>query len=123
MSEDSLLKQRKEEMESDDKRMIKRSEMSDAFKKLAFMTIVKDSNSYHKPETTKMKLFTIANIQFVITRYSEESMQKVYGAQLVPYIASKHKSLLFRLYSPLTSSTAWGTPMTMACTTFPSSQH
>ena len=98
MNEDSILLQRKGEMESENKRMIKASEISKTFKKLAFMTVVKSSNSHHVPETTKMKLFTVGGIQFVITRYSQEAMNKVYGGQLVPYIASKHRSLIFRLF-------------------------
>ena len=62
------------------------------------MTVVTSSNSHNVPETTKMKLFTVGGIQFVITRYSQEAMNKVYGGQLVQYIASKLRSLIFRLF-------------------------
>ena len=45
-----------------------------------------------------MNLYTIANISFIITRYSEESMQAVYGSVLLPYISSSHTALIYRLF-------------------------
>ena len=45
-----------------------------------------------------MKLFEIAQIQFIVTRYSEESMQSVYGSILLPYISSQHYALIYRLF-------------------------
>ena len=46
MSEDSILNQKREEKESQNKRVIKSSEISDAFRKLAFMTVIKASNAH-----------------------------------------------------------------------------
>jgi hypothetical protein len=45
-----------------------------------------------------MNLFTIADIQFIVTRYSEGAMQTVYGSALLPYISSQHHALIFRLF-------------------------
>ena len=50
------------------------------------------------PDSTKLHLFDIAGVQFIVTRFSEPAMQKVYGSILLPYISSKHHALLFRLY-------------------------
>ena len=90
---DFIEKQRKEEKESSNKRLIKASELPDPFHKLAFLTIIKSSNEHYKPQSTKLNLFHISGVQFIITRFSEEGMQKVFGSQLIPYISSHHKSL------------------------------
>ena len=78
---DDFLKQQKlMETESLNKKVITDAEMSPAFRKLCFLTVVKWSNSVYPPDNTKMNLYTIANISFIITRYSEEAMQKVFGS-------------------------------------------
>ena len=45
-----------------------------------------------------MNLYSVAGVSCVITRFSGEAMNRVFGGQLVPYLASSHKTLLFRLY-------------------------
>ena len=73
-------------------------EISSAFRKLCYFTLVKWSNKTFPPASTKLHLFDIAGVQFIVTRFSEPAMQKVYGSILLPYISSKHHALLFRLY-------------------------
>ena len=72
--------------------------MSPAFKKLSFLALIKWSTNLYPPATTKMNLYRIAEIPFIITRYSETAMRSVYGSLLLPYISGHHVALLFRLF-------------------------
>ena len=90
--------QRLLEKESENKTIISNSEITPAFRKLCYLAMVKWSNKQYPPSSTKMNLFTIADIQFIVTRYSEAAMQAVYGSALLPYVSSQHHALIFRLF-------------------------
>ena len=77
---------------------ISNDEISAAFRKLCYLSIIRWSNKTFPPSSTKLHLFQIADIQFIVTRYSEAAMQCVYGSTLLPYISSYHHALLFRLF-------------------------
>ena len=49
--------------------------------------MVKWSNNKYPPSSTKMNLFTIADIQFIVTRYSEAAIKAVFGSALLPVSA------------------------------------
>ena len=72
--------------------------MSPAFKKLSFLSLIQWSNGMYPPASTKMQLYKIAGVNFVITRYSSQAMQSVYGTLLLPYISGSHVALVFRLF-------------------------
>ena len=93
-----IANQKQKEKDSKDKTTISNLEISAAFRKLSYLSIVKWSNSAYPPASTKMKLFEIAQIQFIVTRYTEESMQSVYGSILLPYISFQHHALIYRLF-------------------------
>jgi hypothetical protein len=90
--------QRLLEKESDNKTIISNSEITPDFRKLCYLAMVKWSNKQYPPSSTKMNLFTIADIQFIVTRYSETAMQAVYGSALLPYVSSQQYALIFRLF-------------------------
>jgi hypothetical protein len=90
--------QKQSERNATDKSVISNLEISPAFKKLSFLSLIQWSNSAYPPASTKMHLYTIASISFVITRYSSQAMQAVYGTILLPYISSSHVALMFRLF-------------------------
>ena len=98
VSLDFIANQKLQETNSDNKMIVGNNEISSAFRKLCYFTLVKWSNKTLPPASTKLHLFDIAGVQFIVTRFSEPAMQKVYGSILLPYIYSKHHALLFRLY-------------------------
>ena len=60
--------------------------------------ICRISNQQFPPQSTKMNTFTIRDITFLMTRFSNHAMQKVYGSMLLPLISTKHTHLIFRLF-------------------------
>ena len=98
VSLDFIANQKLQETNSDNKMIVGNNEISSAFRKLCYFTLVKWSNKSFPPASTKLHLFDIAGVQFIVTRFSEPAMQKVYGSIHLPYISSKHQALLFRLY-------------------------
>ena len=90
--------QRKGELNASDRSVISNLEMPPAFKKLSFLALIQWSTNLYPPATTKTSLYRIAQIPFIITRYSESAMQSVYGSLLLPYISGHHVALQFRLF-------------------------
>ena len=93
-----IANQRLQEKDSDNKSTINNSEITPVFRKLCYLALVRWSNKQYPPSTTKMNLFTIADIQFIVTRYSEAAMQAFYGSAMLPYVSSQHHALIFRLF-------------------------
>jgi hypothetical protein len=80
--------QRSGELNATDRTVISNLEMPPAFKKLSFLALIQWSTGLYPPSTTKMQLYRIAEIPFIITHYSAEAMQSVYGSLLLPYPCS-----------------------------------
>ena len=74
--------QRLLEKESDNKTLISNSGIAPAFRKLCYLAMVKWSNKQYPPSSTKINLFTIADIQFNVICYSEGAMQAVCGSPM-----------------------------------------
>ena len=60
--------------------------------KLAFLTLVKTSNKIYRPK----KGANINGVNLLETRYSCETMRKIYGSTIIPIISSNDKLFLKR---------------------------
>ena len=98
VSQNFIQDQKRKELATDNKLEISNYEISSAFCKLCYLTLCKWSNKNFPPASTKLNLYDIAGVQFVITRFSEPAMQQVYGSVLLPYISTKHTNFLLRLH-------------------------
>ena len=77
---------------------ISNSEMSPVYRKFCFLTVIKWNNSIYKPQTKQLNSYQLHDVHFVLTRYSQEGMQRVFGTLMIPLVSSKHTKLLYRLF-------------------------
>ena len=64
-----------------DHTQISSSEISSSLQKLAFLTLIKSSNSTHPPNGKTFSSETVGGILFANTRYSSEGLEKVFKIQ------------------------------------------